>query len=615
MKRILVTGGAGLIGSHTVDLLLEKGYGVRILDNLERPTHMSGKPDYLSPEAEFIRGDVRNTSDLTKALSGVDGIIHLAATGGFTPRISRYFDCNSLGTAHLLESVQQQKRPVERIVVASSVGIYGEGRYLCPEHGLINGARRCVTQLAANEWEMRCPVCGAVSTSAPTDEEKIPSPEKAYSISKFDEECLVLGYGRDFDIHACALRYFLTYGPRQSLTNPYTGVIAIFSSRILNNMSPTIFEDGNQTRDFIHVTDVARATVMTLENDDARDRVFNVGTGRPTKIAEMASLLAATLCKPEIKPEVSALYRPGESRHIYADIEAIGKLGFEPAIKLEDGLKDAVDWIQSQGRVREYHSGAMAGLQRSAVIRGGEIEAGEQETNSLSVVLPSYNEAGNLETMVHQLTAELEKFSADFEIVVVNDGSHDGTGFLADRLAGEDQRVQVVHHPFNIGYGGAQKSGFKYATKKWAVVVPADHQFDAADLEKFLTDCDDADIVSSYRIERQDPWVRRFVSSFYNRYMRLAYGVTLKDLNWVKMFRRTIFDKIDIETHGFAVDAEIVVKALDLGFRVKQIPVTHYARTWGNPTGVNLGNLYRTGMELLRIRGMLNRMRKQPDQE
>jgi dTDP-L-rhamnose 4-epimerase len=615
MKRILVTGGAGLIGSHTVDLLLTKGYDVRILDNLERPTHMGGKPDYLSPDAEFLRGDVRNTADLTKALSGVDGVIHLAATGGFTPRLSRYFDCNSLGTAHLLESMQQMKRPVERIVVASSVGIYGEGRYMCPEHGLINGVRRSVAQLAASEWEMTCPICGAVSDPAPTDEEKIPSPEKAYSISKFDEECLVLGHGRDFDVHACALRYFLTYGPRQSLTNPYTGVIAIFSSRILNDMRPMIFEDGNQSRDFVYVTDVARATVMALENDDARGRVFNVGTGQPTKISAMASLLAHQLNKSEVQPELTGLYRPGESRHIYAGIEEIGKLGFAPSVKLEDGLKEAVEWIQSQGQVKEYLSGAMAGLQRSSVVRGGAVEVSESETDSLSVVLPSYNEAGNLETMVHQLTAELEKFSDDFEIVIVNDGSRDGTGFIADRLAGEDQRVEVVHHPFNIGYGGAQKSGFKYATKKWAVVVPADHQFDAADLEKFLEDCDDADIVSSYRIERRDPWVRRFVSSFYNRYMRLAYGVTLKDLNWVKMFRRTIFDKIDIETHGFAVDAEIVVKALDMGFRVKQIPVTHYARTWGNPTGVNLGNLYRTGMELLRIRGMLNRMRKQPDKE
>ncbi len=612
MKSILVTGGAGFIGTHTVDLLLAKGYAVRVLDNLERPTHMTGKPEFLSPDAEFIRGDIRNRSNLLKALSGIDGIIHLAATGGFTPRISRYFDSNSLGTAHMLELIQQEKLPIQRIMVASSVGIYGEGRYSCRKCGLINGEPRDLDQLAKREWEMRCPTCGEIAEPAPTDENKLPSPEKAYSISKFDEERLVLGFGRDFDIHTCALRFFLTYGPRQSLTNPYTGVISIFASRILNDLPPLIFEDGQQSRDFVFVEDVARAVVMSLENDQARGRVFNVGTGKQIRISEMATKLATQLNKPELKPEMSQLYRPGESRHIFADISAIQSIGFEPTVSLDEGLKRSVEWVRQQSQVKELFSGAMAALQRGAVIRGGpeEINDSTEEVNSLSVVIPAYNEAGNLESIVHHVVAELERFINNFEIVIVNDGSHDGTGSLADRLAAEDMRISVVHHPFNIGYGGAQKSGFKQASKKWAVVVPADHQFDASDLEKFLEVCDETDIISSYRIKRQDPWVRSFVSGFYNRYMRIAHGVTLKDLNWVKMFKRDIFNKIDIETHGFSVDAEIVVKAIALGYRVKQIPVTHYSRTWGNPTGVNFGNLYRTGVELLRLKGMLKRMKR-----
>jgi|GEM_PF-29715 len=611
MKSILVTGGAGFIGTHTVDLLLAKGYAVRVLDNLERPTHMTGKPEFLSPDAEFIRGDIRSRSNLRKALQGIDGIVHLAATGGFTSKISRFFDSNSLGTANLLELIQLEKLPVQRIVVASSVGIYGEGRYKCAACGLVDGIPRDLDQLAKHEWEMRCPTCGEICEPAATGEGKTPSPEKAYSISKFDEERLVLSFGRDFDIHACALRFFLTYGPRQSLTNPYTGVMSIFASRISNDLPPIIFEDGEQSRDFVFVEDVARAIVMTLENDQARGRVFNVGTGKQTRISEMAKILAHQLGKPDLGPEMSQLYRPGESRHIYADISAIRSIGFEPTVSLEEGLKRSVEWIGTQSKIREYFSGAMTGLQRGSVIRGGPEESDDSsESNSLSVVVPAYNEAGNLESMVHHLVAELEKFIDNFEIVIVNDGSHDGTGSLADRLAAEDMRISVVHHPFNIGYGGAQKSGFKQASKKWAVIVPADHQFDARDLEKFLEVCDEADIISSYRIERQDPWLRSFVSSFYNRYMRIAHGVTLKDLNWVKMFRRDIFDKIEIETHGFSVDAEIVVKALSLGYRVKQIPVTHYSRTWGNPTGVSLGNLYRTGSELLRLKGMLKRMKR-----
>ncbi|MBX3412074.1 MAG: NAD-dependent epimerase/dehydratase family protein [Pirellulales bacterium] len=604
MRKILVTGGAGFIGSHTVDLLLERGYRVRVLDNLEQPTHAGGVPRHVPPQAEFIYGDVRRIDDVARALHGVDGVIHLAATGGFTPELSRYFQTNSIGTAHLLELVAERRHRLKKVVVASSVAIYGEGSYRCAACGPQAGAVRAVEQLERGEWEPKCPQCGAALESVPTPETKTPSPENAYAISKYDEERLVLSFGRQFDIDTCALRYFLTYGPRQSLTNPYTGVIAIFSSLLLAGRRPVLFEDGRQRRDFVFVQDVARANVLALESEGSRGEVFNVGTGVSTSIGDVAKTLAELLNLPELTAEFPDEFRPNESRHVVADIEKIRQLGFSPQVDLRTGLARYLDWVRGEADVRDYFSEVLPGLRQSGVVRSRATAtpaAATPDPDSLTIVIPAFNEAGNLESIVRYALDEVAELVDDFEILIVNDGSHDGTGVIADDLAAAHPRVRVIHHPFNVGYGGAQKTGFRYAQKNWVVLVPADHQFDVKHLALFLDARREADIIASVRIDRADPWPRRVVSRVYNWYVRNHLHLQVSDLNWVKMIRREALSQINIETAGFAVDAEIVVKAQALGYRVTEVRVPHHPRTWGHPTGIRIRTIWRTMRELLRI--------------
>jgi dTDP-L-rhamnose 4-epimerase len=507
----------------------------------------------------------------------------------------------------MLELIQQQRYRVRKIVVASSVGVYGEGAYRCSRCGPCASPVRPLAQLETRAWEPRCPRCEEPLVPVATSEDLLVSPEKAYSISKFDQERLVLAFGRDYGIGCCALRYFLTYGPRQSLTNPYTGVISIFASRIVNGLSPIVFEDGGQSRDFVYVDDVASANVLALEDARADGQVFNVGSGVATSIIEVARLLAELIGRPDVAPELPFEYRPGESRHIFADISRIRALGFTPLVSLREGLERYINWVRDRGRVEEYLSSAMVGLRHGGVVRRAREDEPAAREDSLSIVIPAYNEAGNLESLVRYVLSEVETFIGDLEVLVVNDGSHDGTGLIADRLAAEDRRVRVIHHPFNVGYGGAQKSGLKYATRDWVVFVPADHEFDVRDLRKFLEVRDVADIIGSFRIVRYDSPLRRIISRFYNIYMRWAYGVRLRDLNWVKMFRRSIFESIEIESPGFGVDAEIVVKACLQGRRVTEIAVTHHLRTWGRPTGVSFKNVYRTARELRRLKKVIKR--------
>lgn len=597
--NVLVTGGAGFIGSHVVDLLLKQGRRVRVLDNLKPPTHR-GNPSF-PPGVEFQRGDVRCVDDLRRAMRSMDAVVHLAATGGFTPDIARYIEVNALGTAYLLEVALLHR--IQKIVVASSVGIYGEGMYSCVAHGIQSPSLRPLMALEKQDWEPRCPVCGAALASVPTAEDKPAMPGQAYSISKYDQERLVLSSG----IPSAALRFFLTYGPRQSLTNPYTGVVSIFSGRILNDLPPLLYEDGRQTRDFVYVEDAARAVALVL--DEADGEVYNVGTGVRTEIRELARLLARLYGR-DIEPECPGHYRPGEARHVVADIRKLSALGWEPRVALEEGLQRYIEWIARQGSVSDTFGSVLPELQRSGVVRAGSRPA-HRGSEGLSVILPAYNEAGNLESIVRYLEAELPWITGEFEIVIVNDGSHDGTGPLADRLAAEDDHVRVIHHPFNIGFGGAQKTGFKEARMDWVAVVPADHQFDVRELRLFWERRGSFDLVASRRADRRDPPSRKIVSRLYNRTMRWLYGIELHDINWVKMWRRSLFDKIKIESRGFGVDAELVAKALALGFRVAEIEVPHHPRTWGSPTGLRFGTIYRTARELLRIRPMLRRMRNE----
>lgn len=366
--RALVTGGAGFIGSHIVDLLLGRGYEVRVFDNLELPTHAVGIPAYLSREAEFIRGDMRDRNALAQALRGVDVILHEAATGGFTPHLANYIACNSLGTAQMFETIRDEKLPVRKIVVASSIAVYGEGKYRCAQHGVIFPSLRPVGQVERREWEVKCPQCGEALAPLLTDEQTPVEPATAYAISKYDQERLALTFGRQTGIPAVALRYFVTYGPRQSVHNPYTGVCSIFSTRIMNGLPIIIYEDGHQTRDFVFVRDIARANLFVLEEPRADFEVFNVGTGEKTSIRQLAAILQEYLGR-EGEIEFPERYRPGEVRHMAADVSRLAELGFRAETSLRAGLQQYVEWLAEQGPLPEYFSSAEKLLQAAGVVR------------------------------------------------------------------------------------------------------------------------------------------------------------------------------------------------------------------------------------------------------
>jgi len=277
-KRALVTGGAGLIGSHLVDLLVREGWRVRILDNLEPNTHKLGQPAWVNPDAEFVLGDIRDRATVTSALQDIDIVFHEAAYGGYMPEIAKYVEVNSFGTALLLEVIRENGMPVRKIVVASSQAVYSEGAAECPEHGLVFPAVRPVEQLRRGDWSVHCPICDQSTTSVPTPESAPVGGETVYGLTKVDQEKLVLLWGRQMGVPTVALRYSCTYGPRQSIFNPYTGVIAIFCTRLLNDLPPVLYEDGEQTRDFSFVEDIARANLLAATTDKL-DGLPPVGCG------------------------------------------------------------------------------------------------------------------------------------------------------------------------------------------------------------------------------------------------------------------------------------------------------------------------------------------------
>ncbi len=364
--KALVTGGAGLIGSHIVDLLIETGHQVRILDNLSRPTHLMGKPSWLHPMAEFIEGDVRSRDTLSYALEGIDWVFHQAADGGFTNAISHYFTNNSLPTATLYELIRD-RHAVKKVITASSQAVYGEGKYHCKDHGPQYPLPRQVEQLQRADWEMHCPICNQPLTSLPVDESRV-YPLTPYALSKYMNEILALNLGRLYGIPSVALRYSLTYGPRQSLFNPYTGITSIFSTRILSGKAPIIYEDGQQTRDFIFVEDVARANLLVAESEQANYQAFNVGTGVSTSVESFVSLLNATY-KRSVSPIMRGEFRPGDFRHLVADVSKLRSLGWKAKVDLKEGLSRYAQWISSYGSVEEYFSEAERLLKETGIIQ------------------------------------------------------------------------------------------------------------------------------------------------------------------------------------------------------------------------------------------------------
>lgn len=346
MSQILVTGGAGFIGSHLVDALVAEGHSVTILDNLEEQVHAGKEPDYLNKEAEFIKGDVRSKDDLRKALEGAEVLFHEAAAVGVGQSmymIEDYMDKNTMATSTLMDLLVTEEHTLKKVVVASSMSIYGEGTYECPDHGIIYPELRPLTQLKEHEWEMKCPDCGKEVSPVPTREDKPIRPTSIYALSKRDQEelCLITGYS--YGIPTVALRYFNVYGARQSLSNPYTGVCAIFSSNLKNDNAPIIFEDGAQSRDFLSVKDIVQANLLAMKKKKADYQAFNVGSGKPTTVLQIADMLNELYGK-DIEPEIQNKYRIGDIRHCYSDISKIQKIGYKPSVEIKDGFRDLVEW-------------------------------------------------------------------------------------------------------------------------------------------------------------------------------------------------------------------------------------------------------------------------------
>lgn len=366
-KRALVTGGAGLIGSHLVDLLIREGWTVRILDNLEPRTHRLGAPSWLAPAAELCRGDIRDAATVREALDGIDVVFHQAAYGGYMPEIAKYVHVNSVGTAQLLEIIRDEHLPVRKVVVASSQAVYQEGAATCPTHGLVFPTTRPLAQLQRGDFAVHCPHCDAPTTSAPTPEEAPIGGETVYGLSKVDQERLTLLWGRQTGIPTVALRYSCTYGPRQSIFNPYTGVIAIFATRILNGEPPILYEDGEQTRDMCYVEDVARANLLAATTDALDGRPVNVGSGRGTTVRELARLVGEALGRP-IEPLARGEFRPGEMRHLTSDVGRARAAGYAPRVDLAEGIARYVEWIATQGDIRDYFAAAEAGLRAKRIV-------------------------------------------------------------------------------------------------------------------------------------------------------------------------------------------------------------------------------------------------------
>ena len=371
-KRALVTGAAGLIGSHVTDLLVRKGWKVRALDNLEPQTHRRGKPAWVNPKAEFIHGDIRDRETVATALDNIDIVFHQAAYGGYMPEISKYVHVNSLGTAQMLEVIREKSLPMQKIIVASSQAVYSEGAGICQRHGLVFPTVRPIEQLRKGDWEVHCPICGAVTKSAPTPENAPVGGETVYGLTKVDQEKLVLLWGKQVGVPAVALRYSCTYGPRQSIFNPYTGVIAIFCTRLLNNLWPVLYEDGRQTRDFSFVEDIARANLLAAETDKLDGLAVNVGGGKGVPIREVAQILSKAL-KIDIEPQARGEFRPGEMRHLTSDTTKIRSAGYKPQIELEEGIQRYIDWIRSQSDIRDYFSEAEQILKSKGIVHRVEV--------------------------------------------------------------------------------------------------------------------------------------------------------------------------------------------------------------------------------------------------
>jgi dTDP-L-rhamnose 4-epimerase len=364
--RVLVIGGAGFIGSHMVDRFVKEGYQVRVLDSLDSKVHPNGHTNGLSPKVEFLHGDVTNRSDLIAALRDVDVVSHQAAYQDYMPDFSRFMLVNAVGTSLLYELIVQERLKVKKIVVGSSQAVYGEGQYGCLEHGFFLPVPRSQEQLSRGDWEIRCPLCDKQAVPCLLEESHV-NPYNQYAVSKLAQEKIALGLGWLHGIPTVALRYSITQGPRQSLFNQYSGICRIFVGRALQGAPLIVYEDGLQTRDFVHVADVVDANMLVFESEDANFQAFNVGSGKPTTVLEYAEAVRKTLAA-EIKIILSGEYRRGDNRNSVSNVDKLRKLGWSPKHGLSEILDDFLRWVESIGGIPGQIHDAYGSMKRAGVV-------------------------------------------------------------------------------------------------------------------------------------------------------------------------------------------------------------------------------------------------------
>ena len=365
--KVLVTGGAGFIGSHTGDALLAKGHKIRIMDSLEPPVHLKGKPNYVPEEAEFIRGDVRNRADWKIALEGIDLVFHFAAYQDYLTDFSRFFDVNSKGTALLYEVIVGKKLPVEKVIVASSQAVYGEGKYECSEDGIVYPDPRSLDQLERGNWELRCPKCGGKIKMELTDEARV-NPQNQYAISKYSQELIGLALGRRYEIPTVCLRYSIVQGPRQSPYDLYSGALRAFALSTYFEKGSVIYEDGLQLRDYVNIEDAVRANLLVMEDSKADYEVYNVGGGRAYTVLELADMVGETFGN-EVRSKTSGEFRVGDTRHIVSDISKIRTLGWKPINSIEKSVADYVAWLKEEEAIQDLVEYSRKEMKDQGVVR------------------------------------------------------------------------------------------------------------------------------------------------------------------------------------------------------------------------------------------------------
>jgi len=365
--KLLVTGGAGFIGSHTADALLAKGYKVRIMDSLEPPVHLKGRPDYIPEKAEFIRGDVRVKTDWKKALKGIDIVFHFAAYQDYLTDFSKFFEVNSQGTALLYEVAVEKKLPVKKVIIASSQAVYGEGKYKCSEDGIIYPGPRSLEQLRRGDWELRCPRCGRKIKMQLTNESRV-NPANSYGISKYSQELIGLTLGKRYSIPTICLRYSIVQGPRQSPYNLYSGALRAFAVSMYFGKEPIIYEDGIQLRDYVNIEDVVRANLLTMEDSRADYQIYNVGGGKGYTVLELAEAVAETFER-DSDLKISSKFRYGDTRHIVSDITKLKTLGWKPTNSVEKSVDDYIGWLREENIARDLTEFAQKKMKELEVVQ------------------------------------------------------------------------------------------------------------------------------------------------------------------------------------------------------------------------------------------------------